>query len=80
MNYYFRMHEGYKGPKYLVYVGKVTLLGPSGPPIRIQYLADKAWAEYDDGTVTVIKDRSDNCGEADLKEFFWVKLSSQRVN
>ena len=77
MNYYFRMHEGHKGPKYLVYVGEVTLLGP---PIRILYLADKAWTECDDGTVTVIKDRGDNCGEADLKEFFWVKLSSQRVN
>ena len=77
MNYYFRMHEGHKGPKYLVYVGEVTLLGP---PIRILYRADKAWTECDDGTVTVIKDRGDNCGEADLKEFFWVKLSSQRVN
>ena len=77
MNYYFRMHEIYGSPKHLVHVGKVTSMGP---PMKLLQIANKAWAECDDGKVTVIKDRSDDRGDADLKEFFWVKLSSQRVN
>lgn len=77
MNYYFQMPNAAGVPRYRSHIGEVER--DISAPMRVLQLADKAWAESGDGTVKVIKDRFGN-STVDLKEFFWVKLSSVRIN
>lgn len=76
MNYYFRLPKQLPQPHYLMHVGEVNDLNM---PMRVLMMAEKAWAESDDGTVRVIKDRLAQ-NVFDLEEFFWIKLSSQPIN
>lgn len=43
-------------------------------PVSLNYVANRVWAEYDDGLVALIKDRYDT--PVDMKEFFWIKLQA----
>lgn len=76
MNYYFKLPKQSPPPHYLIHVGEVNDLNM---PMRVLMMAEKAWAESDDGTVRVIKDRQDQ-NHFDHQEFFWVKLSSTKIN
>jgi hypothetical protein len=76
MNYYFKLPKNLPPPHYLIHVGEVNDLNM---PMRVLMMAEKAWAESNDGTVRVIKDRQDQ-NHFDHKEFFWVKLSSIPVS
>lgn len=76
MNYYFKLPSQLPSPHFLVHVGEVNFLHV---PMETLKISDKAWAELDDGTIKVIKDR-DGDMSLDLKEFVWVKLGSVRIN
>jgi hypothetical protein len=55
---------------------------PGGPiyPLRLMHYAERIWQEDDTG-IKFIKNRNGNpeTTPVDMKEFFWVKLSSKEV-
>lgn len=55
---------------------------PGGPlvPLRLMAFADRVWQEDDTG-IKFLKNRNGNpeTTPVDMKEFFWVKLSSKEV-
>lgn len=90
MNYYFEFDDHFIGKSYNNAFGHRTIpskycvrYGVQGlhslMPSKLSYLAQRIWAEDEEGKVSFIKNRNGNLHYADMKEFLWVKLSAVKV-